>query len=183
MPKSDSPLRYKINPSDHIISVNDAWLAFAHNNDGDMLTREGVINHLLWDFIVDEETANLYSIMLEKVRAGETIRFKFRCDSAQSRRFMKMEISLLADKSVQFESRIIREESREAVKLLDVKVVRTQEFLTICGWCKKLKNLEGSWVEIEEAIADRELFHKKEIPKLTHGICSVCYENVLSTMD
>jgi hypothetical protein len=181
--QSESSINYIIDASDRLISVNDAWLSFTCNNDGGLLTREAVLNQSLWDFIVNEEAVNLYIIILEKVRAGKVIRFKFRCDSPQSRRFMEMEISLLGNAFVQFKSQVMREESREVVNLLDVKASRTQEFLTICSWCNRLKTLDERWIEIEEIIVERELFYKDEVPKLTHGICIDCYENVVRSID
>jgi glucose-6-phosphate-specific signal transduction histidine kinase len=47
--------------------------------------------------------------------------------------------------------------------------VRTLEgLLSICAWCKKVRNEEGSWVEVENYVAE----HSNAT--WTHGICPEC---------
>ena len=90
---------------------------------------------------------------------------------------MLMEITPLKGNSTEFKSYIIREENRAPVLLLDELTDRTEEFLTICSWCKQVKVNENIWLEVESAIEELGLFDEKALPQLSHGICLPCYEN------
>jgi hypothetical protein len=91
---------------------------------------------------------------------------------------MEMEISLLSDGAVQFNTRVLRQESRDSILLLDPRAPRVSEFLTICSWCKRALLPEEEWVEVEEAIASLCLFDGTVLPQLTHGICPTCSEGL-----
>ena len=179
----ESPIVYELDAADLIVSVNEAWENFARNNDGGSLTREAVLNKPLWSFIVHLETSQLYRAILQRVRTGRTIQFAYRCDAPQIRRFMSMEVSLLKSIFVQFESRIIRVESREPVRLLDATVERTATLLTVCGWCKKVRRTNGAWAEVEEVIVEMDLFNKEQMPQLTHGMCEDCYTMIIKAIE
>ena len=86
---------------------------------------------------------------------------------------MELELVPEAEGAVQFHSRIIREEFRESVRLLE-KVGRSDDFLAMCGWCKKIELPDGSWVEVEVAIEALELFAVSSLPQISHGICAGC---------
>jgi len=60
---------------------------------------------------------------------------------------------------VEFESRIVRQELREHVRLMNPSVERGKRFVSICGWCKKIALPNGQWVEVEEAVRVLNLFH------------------------
>jgi hypothetical protein len=81
---------HRIDSNDMIVVVNDEWLSFGSENVYN-LSQDVVVNKSLWDFIIDKETQHLYKIMLEKVRAvNARIKFPFRCDSPDCRRFMEL---------------------------------------------------------------------------------------------
>lgn len=166
---------YRLDPLDRIVHVNRAWLSFAARNESEALTPEAVLNRPLWDFIADGETRQVYRMILTRVRSsGKEVRIPFRCDSPGLRRFMEMEIAPLAEGAVEFRCKLLRAERRLPVALLDPAVDRSSEFLQICGWCKRI-NLDGEWVETEEAVKRLDLFGAEKLPRLTHGICPDCH--------
>ncbi len=63
------------------------------------------------------------------------------------------------------------EEEREHVKML-------QGFLPICSYCKKIRNDENLWSQIEEYISD----HQANI-QFSHSICPECYDSKVKPME
>jgi hypothetical protein len=168
---------YLVDANDRIVSANGDWYAFALEN-GAALGRE-VIGQSLWDFICDAETKILYSLFLKSVReSGAAKHLPYRCDSADVRRYMEMTIAPAGDGSVEFRSRVIREDKRESVELLDFETARTNERIVMCSWCKKVRMESGEWVEVEEAVTTLKLFNATPLPKISHGICERCKSEI-----
>ena len=162
--------------------VNDEWLSFAHENGASHLTLDAVLNKSLWQFITDFDVQHLYTLIFNKVLADQlSVKIPFRCDSPDCRRFMEMEISPLSGNRVQIRNRILREEFREPVDLLNPAVNRSKELVRMCSWCKKIDVSPSNWVEVEQAVKQLNLFEAPTSPQLTHGICPTCYENVRKT--
>lgn len=49
-----------------------------------------------------------------------------------------------------------------------------RQLLPICSWCKKVRDDQGYWQQVEGYLADRN------IAQLTHGICPSCEARVLA---
>jgi hypothetical protein len=181
---TSSDFSYIIAADDTIVFVDQAWISFAHENDTPHLTAEFVLHRPIWEFITDRETRHLYQIMISKVReTGDPITLPFRCDAPECRRFMEMEISLVSDGAVRFDTHVQRQELREPVTLLDPKSSRSDKFLTLCSWCKKALLPSKEWVEAEEAVARLSLFSGSLLPQLTHGMCPACSETFHKTLN
>jgi len=164
-----------IDDADKIVHVNDDWLAFAQENTAPQLTASLVLDQPIWRFIQGQETSYLYRQIFRRVRAGKSpVKFPFRCDSPDCRRFMEMELSLLPGNAIQFMAHILREEWRDPVDLLDASRDSTREFLKICSWCKKINIPGRGWGEIEAAIVALDLFGHHPMPRMTHTICDAC---------
>jgi len=56
---------------------------------------------------------------------------------------------------------------------LTATVKQLESFLPICGYCKKIRNDEKYWQEIET------YFSQRQGTRFTHGICPECYERVI----
>lgn len=169
---------YQIDAADKLVFVDEPWLSFARENDAAQLTRAVVLQQPLWNYITDAETRHLYQAMLARVRTDAIqIKLPFRCDSPTQRRFMEMAISQTADGFIQFDTRIVKQEQREPVGLLDIGRKRSDEILTMCGWCKKVEVRPEQWLEAEEAVAHLKLFDSRRLPQLSHGICDLCSED------
>ena len=78
---------------------------------------------------------------------------------------------------------VVRTERRDPVSLLDTDTPRSGDFIRICSMCKKIFTTDNKWVEIEEGLAQLRLFEAREMPKLTHGLCPICYEVILADLD
>jgi hypothetical protein len=173
-----------IDGADKFIRVNDAWLDFARENIAPQLTASVVLDQPIWHFIQGQETVYLYKQIFDRVRAGiSPVKFPFRCDSPDCRRFMEMKLSLLSGNAIEFLSHILREEWREPVDLLDASRDRSGEFLKICSWCKRIDIPSQGWGEIEAAIGALDLFDHFSMPRMTHTICDTCHEAVKLELD
>lgn len=175
---------YRIDQSNAIYFVNDAWLDFARENQASQLNSDAVLHKSLWSFVSGLETQHLYGVMLEKVRTGQTpIKVPFRCDAPECRRYMELKIYPLPHKSLEFRSRILKLEPRDAVKVLDTTVDRSSDLVKMCSWCKKVYTGELlGWVEVEEAMWILDLFSAVKLPRITHGMCPDCYESCLQEL-
>jgi hypothetical protein len=133
----------------------------------------------IWDFISDPTTVQLYQGMVHRVRqTGIPARFCFRCDAPARRRLLSMEISHTASGLVEFAVDSVREEGRPPRPLLDATSPRGDFMLTMCGWCAKVRLSDARWVEVEVALRDVRLFAESPLPRLTHGICSKCADQL-----
>jgi hypothetical protein len=168
---------WSIDDAEKLVYVNDAWLAFAGENGAPHLTAASVLNQLIWRFIQGQETTYLYKQIFGRVRAGKSlVKFPFRCDSPDCRRFMEMQLTRLPGDAIQFVTQILREERRQPQDILNPSRDRSREFLKICSWCKKIYIPGRGWGEIEAAIEPLDLFGHHSMPRMTHTICDSCYD-------
>lgn len=174
-------LIYRINAQDEIVYVNEAWDLFALSNGAPHLIAEHVLQRPLWEFISDATTRELYQQAIALTRQGRTLRFPFRCDSPQERRFMEMILSPYPGDMVTFRSITLRIEPRPCVPLLDMGGARTEGLVRMCSWCKRIA-VDDTWVEIEEGITRLRLFERATMPQVTHGICEACLERLMNTL-
>lgn len=181
MEKTLDPRRFiwTIDGADKIVQVNDDWLAFAGENTAPSLTAALVLDQPIWGFIQGRETIYLYEEIFGRLRAGVSpVTFPFRCDSPDCRRFMEMKLFLLPGDAIQFISHILREEWRDPVDLLEASGDRSEEFLKVCSWCRKVYIPGHGWEEVEAAIDALDLFGRLSLPRMTHTICDSCYDAV-----
>lgn len=173
--QDDREFIYRIDGHDHIVFANQHWFDFARENGAMTLEPDSVIGTSIWEFISNDESRHVFEILLKQVReAGRTVTVPFRCDSPECRRFMHLQISRKAKQEVEFRGRILREERREMVHLLDPTIKRSDELLVMCGWCKKVKLPDGSWEEVEAVVKAMNLFDAPRLPRISHGICQPC---------
>jgi len=171
-----------IDAEDRIAHVNDAWLTFARENAYEN-AGGGVLGQPLWSFIADVATQALYEVVLEKVRNDAiAISLPYRCDSPSLRRFMRLDMVPRFDYGVDFCSRVIRLESRPEPLLLTAED-RSDEFIRMCSWCKRVATPNNTWVEVETAIELLGLFDEPRLPGITHGVCPECQERVLKALE
>jgi hypothetical protein len=173
-------LSYAIDEHDHLIRVDEGYYRFAEENGwrdaGDSLGRS------LWDYVAGQELVKLQRLLVRRVRdeVGD-VELPFRCDAPDVRR--EMDIRIVArpgGRVVLFSARLRSEEEREVAQpLLDAEAPRGEEMVEMCGWCDRFE-VDGEWVEVEEAARRLELFNRAELPALSHGICPDCNEMLLA---
>ena len=174
---------YHVDQSDRLRSFNDAWSDFARENGAAELGGERIEGSVLWDHL-DEETTQLYRRMLHRLRDGAPdIRFSFRCDAPDRRRLLAMHMSSLGGGNIAFVVTPLAEQERPTVDLLDSTLPRTDAFVLICAWCKLVELPSGAWVEVEAAIPALGLFDRDAYPRLSHGICPECSDDLIGVLD
>jgi hypothetical protein len=168
---------YRIDAANVVCFVNPEWLEFALENEALQLVTPGVLGRPLSEFITGMETRYLYDMLVGKVRSSsrETC-LPYRCDAPQMRRYMELAIRPSTGQGVEFCSHIVREEEREPVALLALTTARSDQLVTMCGWCKRIST--PAWVEVEEAMKILRPFDEDRMPQITHGICEDCYRQV-----
>ncbi|WP_339132534.1 MAG: hypothetical protein WGN25_10440 [Candidatus Electrothrix sp. GW3-4] len=172
--------RYLIDRTNRIESVDEAWFYFASQNGGEELMSDMVLSRDISSFISCGSCQELYDMLITSVRVNrKAIEFPFRCDSPEKRRYMKMEMAPQDKGKIVFTSYLEREEVRTPVFFLESSVQRSQKIITICSWCKCIRKDDASWVDVEEAVEKMVLFTRDQLPKLSHGICPVCYERLI----
>jgi hypothetical protein len=173
-------LSYAVDDQDHLIRVDEGYYRFAEENGwkeaGTSLGRS------LWDYVGGEEMRKLQRLLLRRIRdeVGD-VELPFRCDGPDVRREMKIRIvARPGGRVVLFSARLRSEEEREVPQpLLDPESPRGEETLTMCGWCDRFE-VDGDWVEVEEAAKRLDLFNRPELPAISHGICPDCSEMLLA---
>jgi hypothetical protein len=176
------PVEYWIDTRDRLVRVNDAWEAFARENDAPELTRDRVLDQSLWGFIAGEATRHLYVQLLARVRSGVTARFTLRCDSPTVRRSLQMVVSPADYGLVRFEGAVVAAELRPEQSVLRRDQPRGPGLLTACGWCKRV-SLPDGWAEVEDAVARLAVFDAHRPPEITHGICPPCAREMRATLE
>ncbi|MBT6340919.1 MAG: hypothetical protein HOJ48_16655 [Desulfobacula sp.] len=176
---------YRIDKYDKIRYVSDNWQIFANQNGWNGEIRpDAVIGKWLWDFIQGAETQHLYEELFQKVRIGKAIGpIPFRCDSPDERRYLELLLKPMPDNNIEILSTIVRTEDRESVNALKEDECSSHGFVRICSMCKKIDIDKDNWVELEEGLSYLKLFEEHEVPCLTHGLCSACYEVAMSDLD
>lgn len=172
---------YRVDSKYRLTAVNAEWDLFAVANGAAGLRAPGILSRPLWDFVTDGPTRHFYHVILEQARAGRRLRFPFRCDSPDLRRFLEMDASGAGEGSVEFRVRTVKTEPREPVALMDPSRERTGPALRMCGWCKKVV-VDEAYVEVEEAIARLDLFGGAALPPITHGICPAREARMFETL-
>lgn len=175
-------LVYRIDRSDRICAVNEAWRKFALENDGAEIVAEKIIGADLWSCIADASTCELYRRLTARVRGGQPVQFQYRCDAPAVRRTFRMTIEARLDGEVEFASELLKSETRPAVALLDRRTPRNETFVRICSWCQLVAVDREEWVPVEEAVERLRLFEAETLPALTHGMCAACGEKFLGLL-
>ncbi|HEU4737137.1 MAG TPA: hypothetical protein VFS48_08955 [Solirubrobacterales bacterium] len=177
---SSPTLSYAIDEHDHLIRVDEGYYRFAEENGwqdaGNSLGRS------LWDYVAGRDLVKLQRMLIRRIRdeVGD-VELPFRCDGPAVRR--DMEIRIVArpgGRVVLFSARLRSEEEREIPQpLLDPEEPRSEMQVAMCSWCDRFE-VEGEWVEVEEAARRLQLFDRPELPALSHGICPDCNAMLLA---
>jgi hypothetical protein len=177
---STQTLSYAIDEHDHLIRVNEGYYSFAEENGWDEATTS--LGRSLWDYVAGNEMRKLQRLLVRRIRdeVGD-VELPFRCDAPGVRREMNIRIvARPGGRVVLFSARLRSEEAREApMPLLDPDAPRGDDTLMMCGWCDRFE-VDGEWVEVEEAAKRLELFNRPELPAISHGICPDCNEMLLA---
>ncbi|HBC85449.1 MAG TPA: hypothetical protein DCZ94_00695 [Lentisphaeria bacterium] len=176
---------YKIDNNDIIYMVSDNWQKFADENNGlDNTSSRNVIGRPLWDFVSGPETTHLYQTVLKAVRDRKRkVKLLFRCDSPGTRRYLQLIVFPIENNCIEFWSQIIKTESRGSVDLLRNGIERSNDMIKMCSMCKKIEIQENVWEEIEPAINRLKLLEMEHPPKISHGLCTCCFNAIMHKVE
>ncbi len=175
-------IQYMINADDHIVYVGDGWWFFAEENGaGQDCYPPQLLGRSLWEFIAGEETRHLYRILIAKTRSKKAaVQVPIRCDSPDLRRQITIDLKSVGDGHIEFLCRTMRVEARTPVDLLRNDSTRSEQFVRICSFCKKIAVTAEDWIETERAIERLALFSAAILPRLSHGVCPACHAAALA---
>lgn len=185
MEKSGETWSYIIDGENYIISYSRNFRDFAISNDWHY-PESSVIGRNLFDFIEGIEVKHIYKILFEFVRQGKKIGpIPFRCDAPYARRFLELYLSPYPspEGSIEVVTRLLRIERREPVVALMPNVPRSPEIMVMCSMCKKIKLKDGLWEEIENGLRELGIFESDKPPRISHGLCEDCFNNVMSHLE
>jgi len=177
---SPALIGYRIDVHDVIDEVSESFAVFARQNGAAGL-EENVLGTSLWGHVLGSEVQAVYRDLLAHARrTGRPVVFPYRCDAPDCRRFLQMRMRRLEAGAIAFESRVLREEARPSVDLLEVGRQTEPGLLVMCAWCRKIE--ADGWVEIEEGLRRLGLFNQTSFPCITHGICLPCKDVAMAEL-
>jgi hypothetical protein len=164
-------LSYAIDDQDRLIRLDEGYYRFAEENGWDDAAVS--LGRSLWDFVAGEDVRKVLRLLVRRVRdeVGH-VELTCRCDGPETRREMDVRIAATSSgRGVLFSARLRSEEEREEPqRLLDPAAPRSRDRLPMCAWCDRFE-VDGEWVEAEEAAKRLELFRRREMPTLDHTVC------------
>lgn len=179
MPHDDRTFIHWIDADDRITAVNEAWRAFASDNDAGELA-DLVVGRRLWDFVKGPSVVAAWRMVIAHSRdTGRTITVPYRCDAPRMRRLHSMRVTAMADRVVEFASRIVEQEPRDTVQ---EPVAPRDEDVVMCAWCKRIRLPTTDWCELESASPHLGLTQDPP-PSISHGMCPQCLELASASVD
>jgi hypothetical protein len=174
----DAPLQsthWTIDGADVITSIGTDWDTFAAANGGASLSGSQVVGRSLFDFITGDDTQQIYRLLLHRVRALDApIIVPFRCDSPDTRRYMRLEIRPMRQRGIEFHSVGLRVDARRHLRLVDASEPRLPTRLISCSFCLHVQICEEQWLEAEDAVVRLGLLAREKLPQLVPGVCPAC---------
>jgi hypothetical protein len=178
-------LKYSIDDQNRLVYVNDAWTTEARDAALPDLAPPAVLGRNLWQVIRDPAIQYLFDPIFTRMRAGRIpgASYSFRCDTPTQRRLLRLTLETGANRTLDFTTAILAVQDRPGVGVLDTERSRSDDFLRICSWCKRVPCPDGQWREVEEAIPGLGDLDRGPLPGLTHGICPRCQLRLESQLD
>lgn len=170
-----APVRYEIDAADIIRALSPAWNAFAEENTGHDLAPERVLGRSLWDYIVGDDTAALYRLLLAHIRqTARTITFLYRCDSPELRRFMRMSIEPVAPDRIGFTSVLYRCEPRDRAVHMTYAGIAAAPLVLRCSMCNQIRVRGGEWMDVAAAFQRGDILNTDIPVRVAYSICESC---------
>lgn len=165
---------YSIDRNDRIQWVNENWDRFALANDASHLRANTVIGTTLWSHISDVTLGYLLQKIFTKARSSrQPAMLTCRCDAPLMRRELNVLIESRDGVSVVVTSTVTSETPRQVPYVLTVP----QGVLRMCSWCNSVE-VDGRWVDLEEAIDELKLLRGPHHPAITHTLCGRCEQRL-----
>jgi hypothetical protein len=176
MYKSDEELYsicYWLNMSDVIVRVAPGWDASAIENDARNLMSQTVVGRYILDFVVGDATKMYVRAMLQSARIiRRPLVREYRCDSPDTRRFMKMRLMLEENGLLRWEHGLLKTESfskRHLFSTINQRGSGRAHFTVRCSMCNAVK-VSGVWGDPDEILHSAG----EETVPVIYGVCPNC---------
>lgn len=166
-------LVYVLDERDCLASVNAAaWDRAARAAGAPALSAASAMGTSLWSQIGDATTAELYRLLLRRVRGGHAIDVSFDGSGPGVRREMRLHMRSLPHDHVECTSTVVREQRSDAPDG-NPRGLQPPKQLTVCSWCGRMR-VGNAWREVDEAVAAERVFLDVVPTVITHGACPDC---------
>lgn len=171
---------YRINANGIIEEIGGDWEYFAQENQGRELKVDQVLGNSLWTYIKDKGTKRLYEMLLNRIRkTGEMLKFPYRCDSPNKRRYMQMELQLNSDGGFEFNNFVLREEERDPNQFFKQRFYSPIAMVIVCSFCNKVRRKKAQgWVEVDEMAREEKILDHENPLRIAYGVCQDCQQRV-----
>jgi len=144
---------YVLDHRNRIISTSGVWDQFAAENEGIKAASKDIYGRSIWDFVTGDTTRMWLDAVFQLARYRDTgIERRYRCDSPDLKRFMRMLIVSEHGGMLRIEHEILSTEQRSRpvnIKYSELTMKNTKQRCSICGRL----NI-GGWQEPHECYAD-----------------------------
>lgn len=169
---SGSSVVYRVDATDRIVAVNEAWRAFAAANEGAGLADP--LGQSLWRHIGDQGSRDLYALLLTAIRAsGRPTSYPYRCDSPTLRRLLEMSVCPGDDGDLVFSSRIVSTEPMPHAVMFGQSLPYSIGRVDVCGNCRKVRDRDG-WTDIIELFNRGRITARRNSFTAMYRICPEC---------
>lgn len=127
----------------------------------------------MWSHIGDPTTAELYRLILARVRSGRLVNVPFNGSGPGVFREMRLHLRALPGDCVECTSTVVREQWQGAVRSRAADEGRPPMRLTVCSWCGRMR-VETEWRDVEVAAAALRVFMVAAPSLISHGACPDC---------
>lgn len=173
---------YEIDALRRIVSVDEAWCAFARENGAPQYADPASIyGRPLLSFISDPATRLIYDGLIGRVVSAQVpVTVTLRCDAPALERWLELDLLPTAGEGVRFRSRQLKTRPRQPpIEIRDRRSDAPGRMVLMCSWCKNVATPRG-WASLEDAVAALDLFHEVTTPEITHGMCEPCAQKFMS---
>ncbi len=141
---------YWLDGEDRIIGVGSTWDFFAGENEGREVISSLVVGRSLWEFISGDPTRMWLSSILTLARIREkTVSRPYRCDSPTIKRYMNLEISREADRTLHLVHSLVRVEEMSSPRRITPFLASGKKMMQRCSVCNRFNTAKG-WTEAED---------------------------------
>lgn len=174
---------YELDQHLTITAVGAGWDEFALANGAPELLSPTPIGRPLMLYVTEATTVHLYEQVFQRVaHLKRAIKFPIRCDSSEFRRYLDVTITATVTSGFSVSTHLVRLEARRRFVLFSTDPSKHEGSLVLCGWCKRA-DVDGKWVEVEDAVVSLRLFERRASPLLQHGICAECHQRMLALIE
>ncbi|ODB96000.1 hypothetical protein [Candidatus Thiodiazotropha endoloripes] len=170
---------YELDTENQICHIDGDWDQFLQANtnqhqDYENLKKRRVLGNKLESYIHDTNTKMLLQTVFAYVRQTQQRKaLPYRCDSADQKRYMSMQIEPLADAGLRVSHTQLRSEPLDPPVVIHFESTGNGETVWRCSICNRIES-EQVWLEPDEA-AQRWCRNSFNV---SYTVCPVCMNTV-----